>query len=58
MAGNEGRIDLRAPKEDIETLKKAAAKDHRSLSSFLMHYGLIAAEHVMWGSTVERAKGG
>lgn len=43
----EARIDLRAKPEVVEELKKAAEADHRSLSQFLIHYGLVAAREVL-----------
>lgn len=43
----EARIDLRAKPEVVERLKEAAEKDHRSLSLYLLHYGLVAADEVL-----------
>lgn len=48
----EARIDLRAEPEVVERLKEAAQKDRRSLTQFLVHYGLAEADRIL-GPTVQ-----
>ncbi len=43
----EARIDLRAEPETVERLKKAATADRRSLSQYLVFYGLQEADRIL-----------
>lgn len=43
----ESRIDLRAEPQTVERLKRAAEKDRRSLTQFLVFYGLQEADRIL-----------
>jgi uncharacterized protein (DUF1778 family) len=48
---NEARIDLRAEPEAVARLKQAAQADRRSLTAYIVHYGLVQAD-VLLGKQV------
>lgn len=44
---SEARLDLRGKPEEVQRLKEAAEKDHRSLSAYLIHHGLVYADLIL-----------
>jgi uncharacterized protein (DUF1778 family) len=51
---SEARMDLRAAPEVVARLKDAATKDYRSLSAYLIFYGLQAADRIL-GEQVQQS---